>query len=197
MCSHCTSTFDLFVSKNRIFFVDTPPILSPSLMDKMIYQESKKNSAFATGSNQAFSGGSQLSGGDFSTSENALEIMSLQTAAFLLSVCHVVLLVQDWFYDPNVLRYTVAEIDGTFRRSRLRERLLLDFRFLQTAEMLKPPMPTTSHNEELIEYFPHVILLNNKARYTDFTQTSVSMMQVSCSAFSTSNPDLPSNSSFM
>lgn len=45
--------------------------------------------------------------------------------------------------------------------------------------MLKPPMPTTSHNEELIEYFPHVIFLHNKARYTDFTQASVSMMQVS------------------
>lgn len=52
------------------------------------------------------------------------------------------------------------------------------FRFLQTAEMLKPPMPTTSHNEELIEYFPHVVFLQNKTRYTDFTQNSVSMMQV-------------------
>lgn len=103
MCSHCTSTFDLFVSKNRIFFLDTPPLLSPSLMDKMIYQESKKT-PFSSSSSQSFSGGSQLSSGDFSNIENALEIMSLQTAAFLLSVCHVVLLVQDWFYDPNILR---------------------------------------------------------------------------------------------
>ena len=104
MCTHCTSTFDLFVSKNRVLFLDTPPLLSPSLMEKMIYQESKKT-PFSSGSSQSFSGGSQLSGGDLSMTENALEIMSLQTAAFLLSVCHVVLLVQDWFYDPNVLRY--------------------------------------------------------------------------------------------
>lgn len=106
-CTHCTSTFDLFVSKNRIFFLDTPPLLSPSLMDKLIYQESKKT-PFSSVSNQTFSGGSQLSSGDFSTTENALEITSLQTAAFLLSVCHVVILVQDWFYDPNVLRFVLV-----------------------------------------------------------------------------------------
>lgn len=107
--THCTSTFDLFVSKNRIFFLDTPPLLSPSLMDKLIYQESKK-SPFLSVSSQGFSGGSQLSSGDFSTAENALEIVSLQTAAFLLSVCHVVILVQDWFYDPNVLRFVSMSI---------------------------------------------------------------------------------------
>lgn len=107
--THCTSTFDLFVSKNRIFFLDTPPLLSPSLMDKLIYQESKK-SPFLSVCGQGFSGGSQLSSGDFSTAENALEIVSLQTAAFLLSVCHVVILVQDWFYDPNVLRLVSVNI---------------------------------------------------------------------------------------
>lgn len=101
-CTHCTSTVDLFVSKNRIFFLDTPPLLSPSLMDKLIYQESKKL-PFSS-SAQTFSGGSQISCGDFSATENVLEITSLQTAAFILSVCHVVILVQDWFYDPNILR---------------------------------------------------------------------------------------------
>ncbi|XP_065205724.1 nonsense-mediated mRNA decay factor SMG9-like isoform X2 [Planococcus citri] len=150
-CTHCTSSIDLFVSKNRIFFLDTPPLLSPSLMDKIIYQESKK--APFSSAPQPFSGGSQISCGDFSSTENALEIISLQTAAFILSVCHVVILVQDWFYDPNLLR------------------------FLQTAEMLKPPMPTTSHNEELTEYFPHVVFLQNKAQYSDYTQSTISTMQ--------------------
>lgn len=101
--THCTSTFDLFVSENRIFFLDTPPLLSPSLMDKLIYQEAKKPS-FSSNTNQVFSGGSQISCGDFTSTENALEITSLQTAAFILSVCHVVILVQDWFYDANILR---------------------------------------------------------------------------------------------
>ncbi len=104
--THCTSAFDLFVSENRIFFIDTPPLMSPSLMEKLIYQESKKSS-FASSQSQTFSGGSQITSGDFTCLENALEIMSLQTAAFLLSVCHVVILMQDWFYDPNILRFVL------------------------------------------------------------------------------------------
>lgn len=51
-------------------------------------------------------------------------------------------------------------------------------RFLQTAEMLKPPMPTTSRNEELTEYFPHVVFVHNKAQYSDYTQNMISTMQV-------------------
>lgn len=29
----------------------------------------------------------------------------LEVSAFLLAVCHVVILVQDWFVDLNILRY--------------------------------------------------------------------------------------------
>lgn len=44
--------------------------------------------------------------------------------------------------------------------------------------MLKPPMPTTSRNEELTEYFPHVVFVQNKAQYSDYTQNMISTMQV-------------------
>ena len=33
---------------------------------------------------------------------------SLQMAAFLFTVCHVVIVVQDWFTDINMYRYFVA-----------------------------------------------------------------------------------------
>lgn len=115
--SHCTSSIDLYVSENRIFFLDTPPLLSPSLMEKLIYMHDSKKS-FSTNVAQSFGssggggssggnigGGSQITSGDFASIENALEITSLQITAFLLSVCHVVVLVQDWFYDPNILRF--------------------------------------------------------------------------------------------
>lgn len=35
-------------------------------------------------------------------------IQSLQIAAFLFTVCHVVLLVQDWFTDLGLYRYGAA-----------------------------------------------------------------------------------------
>lgn len=149
-------------------------------MEKLIYQEAKKPS-FSSGANQVFSGGSQITCGDFSSTENALEITSLQTAAFLLSVCHVVLLVQDWFYDPNLLRCVSLLFFFALHLMTLSKQVIIFLsllRFLQTAEMLKPPMPTTSRNEELTEYFPHVVFVQNKAQYSDYTQNMISTMQV-------------------
>ena len=41
---------------------------------------------------------------DFMNSDSNLELQSLQFAAFLFSVCHVIIFVQDWFVDPNLVR---------------------------------------------------------------------------------------------
>jgi len=51
-------------------------------------------------------------------------------------------------------------------------------RFLQSAEMLKPSTPTTSQDEEIIEYFPHLLFLQNRATTTDFSPAQVKLMQV-------------------
>jgi len=84
---HCTTGVDVLVTSNRVILLDTQPMLSASVMDRLVQQENKK-----------------FTGTDFASTENAMEIQSLQLAAFLLSVCHVVILVQDWFFDPNLVR---------------------------------------------------------------------------------------------
>ncbi len=53
---------------------------------------------------------------DFKYFENYVEIQSIELACFVLSVCNVVIVAEDWFTDPNL------------------------FRLLQTAEMLMPNM---------------------------------------------------------
>nr|CAD7603436.1 unnamed protein product [Timema genevievae] len=137
---HCTVGVDLCVTSNRVILLDTQPMLSPSVMDRTMQQDGKK----FTPTTAAV---------EFTPTENTMEIQSLQIAAFLLSVCHVVILVQDWFFDPNIIR------------------------FLQSAEMLKPSTPTTSQDEEIIEYFPHVMFLQNKSQPTDFSPVQVQLMQ--------------------
>lgn len=62
------------------------------------------------------------------------------------------------------------------------------YRFLQSAEMLKPPTPTTSQDEELVEYFPHVLFVHSYAQATDFSKERIELMQVNCSLFSISFP---------
>ncbi|KAJ8668428.1 hypothetical protein QAD02_010091 [Eretmocerus hayati] len=130
---NCTNGIDFFITKNRVIYLDTQPILSGSIVDHSISFEQKKNST------------------DFVINESNLELQSLQFVAFLYSVCHVIIFVQDWFVDPNLIR------------------------FLQAAEMLKPSS-TTNMDQDYVEYYPHIVFLHNKASIQDFTPSNIEMM---------------------
>lgn len=134
---YCTSGVDFVVTPNRMILLDTQPMLSGEIMEK-ISQETKKVLPACSV--------------DIAI-DNIMEVQSLQIAAFILSVCHVVLVVQDWFFDPNFLR------------------------FIQTAEMLKPPTPTTSQDEELVEYFPHVMFVHTNTLSSYFSKDRLQLMQ--------------------
>lgn len=105
--------------------LDCQPLLSASIMDRTIQLEKKYTS-------------------EFNSTENTMEVHSLQQIGFLFSVCHTVLLVQDWFTDVNMVRMVMA------------------------AEMLKPLTPTvTADDKTMAEYFPHFVIVHNKAEFTD------------------------------
>jgi len=82
---NCTAGIDAYITKNRIILLDCQPILSSSI---------------------AYSASHKRMGQSIDPSGLLVdnEMISLQLAAFLLSVCHVVLLVQDWFFDPNIFK---------------------------------------------------------------------------------------------
>jgi hypothetical protein len=82
---NCTSGIDAFITKNRVILLDCQPILSSSVA----YSTSQKRIVQSI---------------DSSSLPFDNEMISLQLAAFLLSVCHIVLLVQDWFFDPNIFK---------------------------------------------------------------------------------------------
>ncbi|KAF7400553.1 protein SMG9 [Vespula maculifrons] len=132
--TNCTNGIDFFVTKNRVIFLDTQPILSTSVIDYASSFEQKKTTT------------------DFVNTETNLELQSLQFAAFLFSVCHVIIFVQDWFVDPNLVR------------------------FLQTAEMLKPSS-TTTMDQDYVEYYPHILFLHNKVEAQDFMPSTVGKMK--------------------
>jgi len=68
----------------------------------------------------------------------------------MFSVCHVVILVQDWFIDFSLLR------------------------LIQAAETLKPVQPTSSgEDNQVIEYFPNLVLVHNKCEVADFEEDSL------------------------
>jgi len=51
------------------------------------------------------------------------------------------------------------------------------YRFLETAEMLKPSS-TTVIDQDYVEYYPHVIFLHNKAELQDFMPVTIDEMKV-------------------
>lgn len=131
--TNCTTGIDFFVTKNRIIYLDTQPILSGFAIDSASFDQKK-------------------GAPDFVNSDSNLELQSLQFAAFLFSVCHVIIFVQDWFVDPNLVR------------------------FLQTAEMLKPSS-TTIIDQDYVEYYPHIVFLHNKAELQDFMPAVIDEMK--------------------
>lgn len=134
-----TSGIDFFITQERIVFLDTQPILSPSILDHLINNDRKLPP-------------------EYNLPHTYVEMQSLQIAAFLFTVCHVVIVVQDWFTDLSL------------------------YRFLQTAEMVKPSTPSPSHesssssgSEEGTEYYPHLAprLAQSSCRTRRAERTSV------------------------
>ncbi|XP_075185332.1 nonsense-mediated mRNA decay factor SMG9 isoform X2 [Anomaloglossus baeobatrachus] len=137
-----TSGIDFFISQERIIFLDTQPMLSPAILDHLINNDRKLPP-------------------EYNLPHTYVEMQSLQIAAFLFTVCHVVIVVQEWFTDFNL------------------------YRFLQTAEMLKPSTPSPSHEssgssggDDGIEYYPHIVFLQNKAKREDFCPRTLKQMNL-------------------
>ncbi|XP_064624984.1 nonsense-mediated mRNA decay factor SMG9-like [Lineus longissimus] len=139
VCGHQTTGIDMYVTGERVILLDAQPVLSASVLDYMIHHDKKYPA-------------------EYTAAENCHEMQSLQMAAFMYTVCNVVLVVQDWFTDPFLLK------------------------FLQTAEMLKPPTPSSGHEsnasqDDTPEYYPNVVFVQNRARRSDFGGGSYNTMQ--------------------
>ncbi|GFS12485.1 protein SMG9-like [Elysia marginata] len=141
-CLFQTSGIDMFVTSDRIILLDTEPLLSASMMDCLLRYERKIPP-------------------EYSSLQNFIEMQSMQLLTFLLSVCNIVLVADDWFVDMSLLR------------------------LLQDAEMLKPstqPSSSSSAAENMakdydLDLYPTVIFVHNKASQDDFSPRSYFAMQ--------------------
>lgn len=71
-----------------MILLDCQPFNSIAVLDELIQSENKRSNLVT----------------EFLPLENSGEIYGLQLTAFLMSVCHVLIVVQDWFFDSNVVR---------------------------------------------------------------------------------------------
>lgn len=120
-----TEGIDALVTPDRIIFLDTEPLLSFALLNRKSEDEV----------------------------ENELEILSLEYAGLLFSVCHIVLLIQDSELDTDLIR------------------------FLHVAEMLKPSVGLQADDETSLDYFPYLVFLHNKTDLKSFSRHNIKFLQ--------------------
>eukprot|EP00117_Sycon_ciliatum_P023779 scpid32563/ scgid20129/ Protein SMG9; Protein smg-9 homolog len=137
IASHQTYGIDMCVTSERVILLDTQPLMSMSILDRMLLQERQHG-----------------------TSDNAVELYRLQSyqiAAFLVQVCHVVVLVQDFTFDVEMLN------------------------LLEMASLLKPSLggqgdlSGLGHATSDVQP-PHLVLVRNKATADDFLQANIKAM---------------------
>ena len=129
-----TSGIDMHVTDEGLVLMDTQPILSPAVLDQLFSKDQEANFP------------------NFIISPvHYVEYTSLLLVLFLYSVCHVVVVVQDWMADHNVLK------------------------LLKTAEMILPSMGGGEHRsrasdivddggckESCVVEFPHTVFIYNQ-----------------------------------
>lgn len=72
----------------QVIYLDCQPFSSLAIMDDLVENDNKRSNLLS----------------EFIQSENSGEIQSLQMTSFLMSVCHIFIVVQDWFMDSNTCR---------------------------------------------------------------------------------------------
>ena len=75
-----------FVTSERTILLDVQPLLSSSLLDRSLAADKKHPPS------------------DFKYQENFVEMQSIELACLTLSICHVVIVAEDFFVDPNLFR---------------------------------------------------------------------------------------------
>ena len=123
LSEHCTNGVNSWVADNRIIYLDSQPLFSNSVLDRSAQLEKKYSF-------------------EFSGAENTNCIHSLQIISYFMSICHLVLIVQEGSQCDNDLMDKI-----------------------KISELLKPAVMACASFEEpetLVEYAPEVMFVHNK-----------------------------------
>ncbi|KAK9496320.1 hypothetical protein O3M35_013362 [Rhynocoris fuscipes] len=140
--SHCTEGIDAYITDERVILLDSQPILSLSVLSKHYNCEGNLSARSCSRDDP-----------DYPCLESDIELLSLQYAAFLLTVCHVVILVTDYSTNDELIK------------------------FLLSVEILKPSTGVHSDEDTLMEYFPHTIIVQNKMDNNHFDKRTLQILQ--------------------
>jgi hypothetical protein len=135
-----THGIDVYITNEQTILLDTQPLLSSQLHQQQALQlsndhhRSQQQQQQTTGVPHFWQ---QQTDPRAMFIDNILELQTVEIIAFILAVCHVVLIVEDQFADPYL------------------------YRLLQLAEILRPVLKRNS-NEIIRSHSPHIVFILNK-----------------------------------
>lgn len=132
---HMTNGIEMIVTNERMIILDTQPVLSQMVVNQINRNERK----YAREARE------------FSSLANQLEITSIQSAAFMLSVCNVILIVVDSFIDEIMTN------------------------LIHVCELVKPIKSSENDaTEEIIkQHAPHIVFILNNANVSNFSTSKM------------------------
>ncbi|XP_067934800.1 nonsense-mediated mRNA decay factor SMG9-like isoform X2 [Watersipora subatra] len=133
---HTTQGINAFITSERVILLDCQPIFSTSVLHSVINNE--RNSKFTS---------------DYSNREDMCDSANLELVMFILSVCHIVLVVENWFTDPNL------------------------HRILQSVEMLKPPQLSNDKPDDHNEFKSKIVFINNSCAIDRLDESEMKLME--------------------
>ncbi|CAF1502740.1 unnamed protein product [Rotaria sordida] len=135
-----THGIDIYITNEQTILLDTQPLLSSQLHQQQILQSANDYSRSQQQQQQTISTPhfwQQQIDPRAMFVDNILELQTLEIIAFILSVCHIVLIVEDQFSDPYL------------------------YRLLQLADILRPILKRNT-NEIIKPHSPHIVFILNK-----------------------------------
>ena len=121
-----TNGVEMFITSERLILLDTQPVMSLSILDEMVAHDRERRPGTGGGAPDLVSGAALHN------------VQSIQLCSWLLSVCHVVLVLHDQAPDLNLIK------------------------LIQTAEMLKPATAAPDGTDNT-DYSPQVVSIINRA----------------------------------
>lgn len=123
---HMTNGVEMFITSERLILLDTQPVMSLSILDELVSNDRERRHGTGGGAPDLVSGVSLHN------------VQSIQLCSWLLSVCHVVLVLHDQAPDLNLIK------------------------LIQTAEMLKPQTAAPDGTDNT-DFSPQVVSIMNRA----------------------------------
>ncbi|CBY31092.1 unnamed protein product [Oikopleura dioica] len=139
---HMTAGVEMFITSERMILLDTQPVLSTSLLDELCVNDRERGYVkmlfFMFWQRHVKIRRTGGGAPDLASGLSLHQVQSLQLVAWLMSVCHVILVLHDQAPDFNLVR------------------------LLTTAEMLKPTT-TPPDGTDNVDFMPEVVFVINRS----------------------------------